>query len=276
MDLSINHRTVYHYATPVQQVALLMRLRPTICAQQTIHEWTVSVQGSGFDRFNNNSIGDDQGHHLAHGPISKLVIEAFGRVTTQSESGLISGFLRETPAELFLRQSALTQADSAMVALAQSIDEKSTLDQLHSLSSLVRTAIQYAPGSTNWNTGAASALQTGKGVCQDQAHVFIGCARAIGIPARYVVGYYLAGSDETAVTETHAWAEAFVPDLGWVGFDVTNGVCITDHYVRLCAGFDAHDAAPIRGAMFGAGENQIDADVRISEADPAIGAQVQQ
>jgi transglutaminase-like putative cysteine protease len=72
------------------------------------------------------------------------------------------------------------------------------------------------------------------------------------VPARYVVGYLLA--PEEKLTETHAWAEAFVPDIGWVGFDPANRLCPTDRYVRLGCGLDAADAAPIRGNVMGGPE----------------------
>ena len=110
---------------------------------------------------------------------------------------------------------------------------------------------------------AAEALAQGAGVCQDHAHIFIAAARALGVPARYVAGY-LAPNFEGA-HETHAWAEAYVGDLGWVGFDPANRQCPTDAYIRLCAGFDAADAAPVRGAVsFGAGE-ALDVQVEVAQ-----------
>ena len=74
-------------------------------------------------------------------------------------------------------------------------------------------------------------------------------ARTLRVPARYVVGYLLA--QDTKLTETHAWAEAFVPEIGWVGFDAANRLCPTDRYVRLACGLDSADAAPIRGNVVG-------------------------
>ncbi len=70
--------------------------------------------------------------------------------------------------------------------------------------------------------------------------------------------------------ETHAWVEAFVPDLGWVGFDPSNRVCVTERYLRLASGLDADAAAPIRGSVTAAGEMWIDADVRIAQAEERV------
>lgn len=86
----------------------------------------------------------------------------------------------------------------------------------------------------------------------------------LGIPARYVAGYLLSPAETGG--ETHAWAEAWVEGLGWVGFDPTHGLCTTDHHVRLCCGLDADDAAPIKGSVYGAQAQGIRADVIIEEA----------
>ena len=111
------------------------------------------------------------------------------------------------------------------------------------------------------------ALTIGAGVCQDHTHVLIAASRAMGCPARYVVGYLLPDSDEDDVeipAETHAWAELWIDGLGWVGFDATNRICPTDRYVRLASGFDANDAAPIHGAVFGSVEEAMEAEVAVS------------
>ena len=94
-------------------------------------------------------------------------------------------------------------------------------------------------------------------------HVFISAARTLGVPARYVVGYLLA--QDTKLTETHAWAEAWVPEIGWVGFDAANRLCPTDRYVRLGCGLDAADAAPIRGNVSGNSQERLSASVDISQ-----------
>ena len=114
--------------------------------------------------------------------------------------------------------------------------------------------VAYEVGVTNTHTTAADALKDGRGVCQDHAHVFISAARSLGIPARYVSGYLLAGTGDEPSDANHAWAEAWLDGLGWVGFDPANGVCPTDRYVRLASGLDAAFAAPIRGTRRGGGK----------------------
>jgi transglutaminase-like putative cysteine protease len=134
---------------------------------------------------------------------------------------------------------------------------------MHALCTAVRDAIEYRSGATTSQTTAAQALKQGAGVCQDHAHVFIAAARTLNVPARYVVGYLLAV--DTALTETHAWAEAHLSDIGWVGFDPANGICPTDRYVRLGCGLDSADAAPIRGSVVGAPQERLSASVDISQ-----------
>ena len=107
-------------------------------------------------------------------------------------------------------------------------------------------------GATDSETTASEAFAAGHGVCQDHAHIFIGLARKIGIPTRYVTGYLLTGTGASS-TASHAWAEALVPDLGWVGFDPANNTSPTAHYVRVAMGIEAANISPVRGSRRGGG-----------------------
>ena len=143
------------------------------------------------------------------------------------------------------------------------------LAQLHALSAAISDAVQYRSGVTGADTTAAQAFALGAGVCQDHAQIFLAGARLLGVPARYVSGYLLA-SEGDLLHETHGWAEALVPGLGWVGFDPSNRVCVTERYLRLASGLDADEAAPIRGSVTVAGYISIDADVRIAQAEDGV------
>jgi transglutaminase-like putative cysteine protease len=117
---------------------------------------------------------------------------------------------------------------------------------------------------------------------QDLTHIFIAAARALGAPARYVAGYFRQGdgtfaegarkaagevASQSADHEAgHAWAEVHVPDLGWVGFDPVNGVCATDHHVRVAVGLDYLGAAPVRGAHYGGGREDVAVSLRVTQA----------
>ena len=127
--------------------------------------------------------------------------------------------------------------------------------------------VKYEVGATNPHTSAAEALQDGRGVCQDHAHIFISAARLLGLPARYVSGYFVTG-DEPSEAQ-HAWAEAFVEGLGWLGFDPANQVCPTDRYVRLACGPDAAAAAPITGNRRGGVDEVLDVFVEVQQQSSA-------
>lgn len=123
---------------------------------------------------------------------------------------------------------------------------------LHRLSAAVFAAIRYEKGHTDAVTSAEDALVSGHGVCQDHAHVFIGATRMLGFPARYVSGYLLM-NDRTDQEASHAWAEAHVEGLGWVGFDISNAISPDNRYVRVATGCDYRDAAPVTGITLGGG-----------------------
>jgi len=128
----------------------------------------------------------------------------------------------------------------------------------------VRDAVTWETGRSHVGTTAEEALQSGHGVCQDHAHVFIACARATGVPARYVSGYLMM-SGRTDQDAMHAWAEAFVPELGWVAFDPPNSICPDLDHVRVATGLDYRDAAPISGTRFGIANERLDVTVAVQQ-----------
>lgn len=276
MQLVVRHQTTYRYATTARQVALLLRLQPTRLDCQSLKSWEVAVNGAPVREFPPNAFGDGEAFFQQRTAVGELEIVASGVVETLDRHGIVSGFPQDVPLAVFLRQTDLTRPDETLMALALSVDTGDRISSLHALSALVRGRVDYCPGATSTASTAAEALAQGKGVCQDHAHLFISAARVMGIPARYVAGYLLADEDGQAQRETHAWVEAWVDGLGWVGFDSTNGLCVTEQYVRLCCGLDAHDAAPIRGSVFGSTAIVIQADVMISEAKPDAAQQMQQ
>jgi transglutaminase-like putative cysteine protease len=194
----------------------------------------------------------------------QLTIEAGGTVETEDRHGVVAGLAKDIPPRVFLKETAQTRPDAAIRELAASTEGSDTLARLHALSNAVRDRVEYAPGATGVHTGAAEALADGEGVCQDHAHVFIAAARTLGIPARYVTGY-LVVEGETASQAHHAWAEAYVEGLGWVGFDAANRICPTDRYVRLACGLDAAYAAPIVGSRRGGSDEVLQVSVEVQQ-----------
>ena len=128
----------------------------------------------------------------------------------------------------------------------------------------IRAAIAYEVGASHPGWGAEEAIAAGRGVCQDHAHVFIACARLAEIPARYVSGYLLL-DDRTGQDAMHAWVEAHVEGLGWVGFDVSNGIAPDTRYVRVATGLDYADAAPVSGMRIGGAAEALDVRIDVSQ-----------
>jgi len=276
MLIEIRHTTTYGYDTPARYAIQSLRLTPPSFEGQDVLAWTISTPG--FDKHISYRDGFGNLVHLTTvGALHDgITIEASGVVETEDCCGIVRGVVETAPRRVFLRETEKTAPDKGIRELARSVSNgkvpKDVLDCMHALMRAVQDAVAYEIGATHEHTSAAEALAEGKGVCQDHAHVFISAARVIGIPARYVNGYFLSGT--LAPSEAaHAWAEAWIDGLGWVGFDPANGMCPTERYVRLACGLDAASAAPIRGSQRG-GQNEA-LDVRV-EVEQQGGQQQQQ
>lgn len=263
MRLTIRHLTEYSYHPAAARVGLCLKLFPGKTKAQTPGAWNVTVNGEAIVPKLTNGFGDSEALWFSTPDASKVAVEAEGVVVTSDTAGLIDRYGFAVPA-IFLRQTPLTRVDGAIRRIADAAIGDDPLTRMHALSAAVHEAMIYRPGVTDGGTTAAQALALGAGVCQDKAHLFIAAARAADIPARYVVGYLL--DNESPLAETHAWAEVHLQDLGWVGFDPTNQICPTDAYVRLCAGLDANDAAPIRGSIQGGAQDSLIVSVEIAQA----------
>lgn len=266
MQLAIRHETHYDYDTPLAYSAQRLHLWPADFAAQKTLSWSISAPG--FDRALAYTDGfGNHVHMITFGDISGPVsIVAEGVVEVTDVAGLVKGLASAAPEAVFLRQTKPTTATASLRALAEKqFAGRTVLDGLHALMAEVHGRVAYEIGATHAHTTAAEAFADGRGVCQDHAHIFIAAARAAGVPARYVTGYLVTGQGASS-TASHAWAEALVPDLGWVGFDPANAKCPTDNYVRVAAGLDAAGVAPIRGSRRGGNTERMRVEVRVEIA----------
>ncbi len=262
--LTVFHRTHYTYATPARYAVQSLRLTPPSFDGQRVLSWRVSAPGMEHGLVFTDAFGNLVHQITLTQPHEEIVVEAAGAVETDDRNGVVKGLPEPAPRRIYLRHTPLTAPDAAIVALAGAVRADGTIARLHELMQRVRDAVEYAIGSTRAHTGAAQALAAGKGVCQDHAHIFIAAARSLGIPARYVTGYLQVQREQPASAQ-HAWAEAWVDDLGWVGFDVTHRVCPTPDYVRLACGLDSCYAAPIRGSRRGGDGETLDVRVDVQQ-----------
>lgn len=277
MKLQVRHTTHYAFTQPVVHAIQRLRLTPKETHGQRILEWRMRLDNARAELHY-----DDQ--HFNHVTLVSLdpgarevTVTCEGLVETEDNAGVIGRHSGHLPLWSFLRQTALTRPGPRVRALLRDVAGPPAGEEpvpfLHALSALIRDRIAYETGRTHAATTAEEAAVHGAGVCQDHAHIFIGAARASGIPARYVSGYLMM-NDRIEQEATHAWAEAHVEGLGWTGFDVSNGICPDPRYVRVATGSDYRDAAPVTGISIGAAQEMLTVGVAV-EARPLSASQIQ-
>jgi transglutaminase-like putative cysteine protease len=248
---SIRHETRYAYGQPVTYAVQRLYLTPADTASQKVVSWAVDAAGIAGALSYRDGFGNIVHLVTAHLNTDQATVTAHGVVDVEDAAGLVRGISCPAPDAIFLRQTAATLPNGALRKLAAEAGHEATiLGRMHALMGAVHARIGYDTGATDASTTAAEALALGRGVCQDHTHVFLGAARHLGVPARYVTGYLATGIGQSAAA-SHAWAEALIPDLGWVAFDATNNICPQDQHVRVAAGLDAAGVTPIRGSRRG-------------------------
>ncbi|NJL07222.1 MAG: transglutaminase family protein [Methylacidiphilales bacterium] len=278
MRICISHETRYRYEQPVNGLIQTLRLAPRNHDGQYVLNWRIEVSADCRLERHEDAFGNLTDTFSVYGHLDQLSVLVAGEVETEDTHGVVRGTVERLPPSLFLRETDLTRADPGIEAFANEIAGSSPPDalaRLHTLLTRLHQDIGYDQDPTHAATTAAEAFALKRGVCQDITHIFISAARRLGIPARYIGGYYYSGSDKEQVEASHAWAEAYVPDLGWVGFDATNGVCITDAHVRVAMGLDYLGAAPVRGSRRGGDGESLSVEVRVGQPPLPVQGQMQ-
>lgn len=265
MRLSVQYRTSYRYSQPARRVIQLLRLTPQSFRGQNVLDWRIDV---GVDsRLHESSDGYGNITHMLYidKPVSELVVSVTGRVLTEDRAGVIDGLAGDLPSQIFLRETPLTHAGRPLLELASALDTQggSALEKMHRLTSAIHRRMGFETSATVTETTALEAFDAGHGVCQDFSHIFLAVARSIGIPARYVSGHLFRRDGQVMQEASHAWAEAWIEDLGWVAFDPSNGISADDAYIRVACGLDYRDAAPFAGARRGGGAEELSVDVQV-------------
>jgi len=268
MRLSISHTTRYEYAEPVYHGLQRLRLKPKPTQGQHVLEWNMALEGAKLE------VEYEDHHNNATTLVSidpdatEVTLTCSGVIDTSDSAGVIGRHSGHMPLWAFEAQTPLTKPGQGVRALAREIqsdtDDLEAVEVLHRISAGVLDAVTYEIGRTSAETTAEEALGQGHGVCQDHAHIFIGIARLMGYPARYVSGYLMM-NDRIDQEAGHAWAESFVKGLGWVGFDVSNGISPDERYIRVATGCDYKDAAPVTGIAFGGGESELSVSLAVEQ-----------
>jgi transglutaminase-like putative cysteine protease len=273
MRIQISHTTDYKFEPPAAGVIQTLRLTPRNHDGQYVLDWHLDLSvDCRLDR-TEDAFGNIIHSFATDGPLDHLTVRVEGEVDTRDTSGVVIGAVERFPPALFLRETHLTRPDEAIAAYAHQVQTQSDgigLPFLHDLMRRIHEDMTFETDRTQSNTTAAEAFAHKHGVCQDLTHIFISAARCVGIPTRYVGGYLHRADGIVDQEAGHAWAEAYVPDLGWVAFDPTNDICATDAYVRVAVGLDYLGAAPVRGTRRGSGTEILSVAVRVGQAQHQI------
>ncbi len=266
MLLDIFHRTHYKYDASVKYALFQVRQSPASCTLQNVISWEIELVNGRkeLDFMDHNS---NQVWLISIEPDHREIdIRCQGKIETRGNAGILGKYTGHTPLWYYSRDTALTRPGPAIRKLVQESGLSGNMEPgtLHQLSERIASSIRYEVGTTSPTTTAEEALRTRCGVCQDHTHVFVTAARLLGFPARYVSGYLMMDG-QIHQQASHAWAEAWVESLGWVGFDVSNGISPDDRYVRTASGLDYREAAPVQGIRFGESRESMSVQLQIQQ-----------
>lgn len=271
MLYSITHRTQLDYSQPISESVMEVRAMPRTDERQVLRQFEIAVtpnaKASHHTDWLCNTVHQFSvlGVHEQVVVTSRSVVET--RVSELSLSELIApldGLIRDHRSWDFLQLHGPVVDDPALPALCNRLG----LDKVRRVGEAIdlvlqrtRDIITYRRGITTSNSTVCDVLRAGVGVCQDFAHLSLALLRRVGVPCRYVSGYLHKEGDSEL--ETHAWVEAFVPGVGWIGIDPTHGSLVTEQYVTVAVGRSYADVPPNRGVYRGDAKETIDVSVQI-------------
>ncbi|UYN99449.1 MAG: transglutaminase domain-containing protein [Devosia sp.] len=257
MRLAIDHTLTLSLPPETAQAVLHLLLTPGTGPGQNVESWSVEVAGIG----NAGRFTDAYGNmvHLVNQarPEGDITLAARGVVVTSDINGVLGKPGREPVPALYKRITALTKAPVTVYGKFRTAKE-SRLDVLHGLMARVGETLglpEAAEPQTQMQANGAQSQSQAAAPAEalpppaDYAHLFVGAARALDIPARFITGYL--APDKHHAGGLHAWAEAYDEGLGWIGFDPALQMCPTDRHVRLVVGLDGESATPLRTVPVG-------------------------
>jgi transglutaminase-like putative cysteine protease/predicted glutamine amidotransferase len=284
--LEIRHRTAYRYEQAVEKSMHLFRLTPFHDALQTRVKSSLSCSVEGQVREYDDVFGNHVHRFAIDTPFTEMVIDATSVVDVLDSDPLSYRPLRartEIPLvwmpwhqqalQPFLLPTELPESQlHELIEYGMSFVERNDHDLLETLLDLNDTIYReykYLQGATNLMTTPFDTYVNRRGVCQDFTNLFICICRLLGVPARYVCGYLWTGprhANKAMSEASHAWAQVYLPEVGWRGFDPTNGVLTQTSHVRAAVGRGWRDATPTSGTLYvGGGGETLEIDVRVEQ-----------
>jgi len=290
MYYSIRHLTKFLYSNPVSESMMETRMHPRSDQNQRCLTFHLSVSPRCRVFSYRDHLANQVHHFDIPGQHGQLVIVAESLVEAQPAAEIPESLAPEAWAELdsmieqgdyweMLLPSEFATPTPALDSLAEELDARrrdDPLTVLHQINDQMFHHFEYVPKSTKVDSPIDLALLTHAGVCQDFAHIMITLVRSkLRIPCRYVSGYLFHGRsdhDRSEQSATHAWVEALLPQLGWVGFDPTNHLVAGDRHIRTAIGRDYADVPPTHGIFRGRANSELTVAVRVtpSEGTPPL------
>ena len=288
MLLEVRHITEYHYAGPVRESVMELWMQPQKSGSQRLVSFEVEIEPHARLFSYADAFGNPVYHFDVPQPHETLRIEIRSAVETTPRNDLPQSLdlgewdrLRSpfVQAECFdfLHSHGYAEETAALRAFVakHKIDElrhRDPLSAMLALNKIIYDAFEYKPGVTEADSPIDLALASGRGVCQDFAHIMLAICRSWGLPARYVSGYLFTDrseGDRSDPDATHAWVEVFLPSLRWLGFDPTNNVIAGERHVAVAVGRDYNDVPPSRGVYKGEQDSQLVVGVVVRKARAA-------
>lgn len=275
MFYSIRHITRFRYSNPVRESVMELRMQPRSEGGQALRNFQIATNPRAQLYAYTDNFGNAVYHFNVLREHSELRIEAQSVVEVKDSMPLpphVDGLEwdRYNPLNLsgehydLLEDSAFARGSPQLAHFLSSRNLQKPADDpltaLKRLNTVIYGAFDYEVGVTQVHSPIDQALQAERGVCQDFAHIMIAISRRWGVPARYVSGYLhhsRRDKDRSGADATHAWVEAYLPSIGWVGFDPTNNILAGDRHIRAAVGRDYADVPPTRGTFKGNSESEL-------------------
>ncbi len=258
MHLQIRNDLRFTFPAPARNLTVLLRLSPRSHEGQHVTGSRIDADIDCSLKAGQDAFGNVTHSFSAVGPLDGFTVTAVCQVETHDAAGMVRGAAERLPLDIFLRETELTALDAGLRQFAERATamEAEPLGKLHALMGALHGEVAHAerppePGAPIIAPTAAQAFAAKRGDAASHAHIFAAAARHLGLPCRHVTGYLLREPPaSTARAEpasaAHAWAEAHVQGLGWIGFDSVADLCPNGHHVRVATGLDALGAAFFR------------------------------
>lgn len=284
MYYRIRHLTRFHYSAPVTESLMELRMLPLTEGPQSCLNFELAVSPKTQIQSFRDYLGNTIHHFSIPGAHKQLQIVAESLIEIKPAAALPASLSPSAWAELdakvaeddfweTLTPSTFTQPTALLDQLMKELSAVRRGDPLslaYELNTRLYETFEYEPQVTHVDSPIDDALRQRKGVCQDFAHIMIAILRQLSIPARYVSGYLHhreQDHDRSSDGATHAWVEAWLPSLGWIGLDPTNNLIAGERHVRVAVGRDYADVPPTRGVFKGQAETRLSVGVGVSACD---------